>query len=80
MATRKKGGDGFKGKLGDTVVYSLNGQDVKRSIGLITKDPSKLQKENRTSMRTVTDFLKPVLNFIRIGFELETKGTLLNAH
>lgn len=27
-----------------------------------------------------TDFLKPVRDFIKTGFELETKGTFLNYH
>ncbi|HEY0177746.1 MAG TPA: DUF6266 family protein [Pedobacter sp.] len=74
MATRRKGCKNFTGKLGDSVIYELNGQLVKRSIGEVTADPTRPQLANRQKMALVTALLRPVKDFIRMGFELEAKG------
>lgn len=74
MAILKKGIIHFTGKIGKTVTYDLKGQLVRRQIGEITKPPTALQLINRQKMAIVTQFLKPVKEFVRIGFELETKG------
>jgi len=80
MATSKKGKSEFKGKIGNTVTYELNGQTVKRTIGKNTKDPTKLQLAVRSAVALVADLLRPVKGFIRTGFALEVKNTLLNAN
>lgn len=80
MAILKKGSNGFRGKLGNTVTYNLKGQSVQRLIGEITKPPTELQLINRKKMAIVTEFLKPVKEFVRIGFEVETKRTLLSPY
>lgn len=43
MARAKKGTESFIGKIGNTVVYELNGQLVKRTIGISTKKRSEKQ-------------------------------------
>jgi len=80
MATSRKGKSEFKGKIGNTVTYELNGQTVKRTIGKNTKEPTKLQLAVRSAVALVADLLRPVKGFIRTGFALEVKNTLLNAN
>ena len=80
MATSKKRKDNFKGKLGNTVSYPLNGQVVTREIGFSKKDPSIPQLTIRLKTKMITALLKPVLPFVGIGFESETKKSLLSPY
>jgi hypothetical protein len=59
---------GFTGKVGGTVIYKSNGQWVKRSVGKNTKPPTSAQLACREKVRLVTQLLKPVKEYISIGF------------
>lgn len=80
MATAKKVADSFRGRLGDTVIYELNGQLIKRRIGKQKNNPSKAQLAVRAGTTLVANLLKPLKPFINAGFELETKNTTLNPY
>lgn len=80
MARAKKGTEGYTGKVGNTVTYDLKGQSVKRSIGISTKPPTVKQLKVRQKTALVTELLRPVKEFIRIGFDLETRKTLLSPY
>ena len=80
MATSGKWNNNLKGKLGRTVTYPLNGQSVTREIGIITKAPSIKQLVVRQRTKIVTDFLRPVQDFLEVGFDLPTKNTLLSPY
>ena len=81
MARSKKiNQNGFTGKVGDKVIYPLNGQLVERTIGLNTKAPTLLQLSNRQKMALVTALLKPVVKFVAVGFKSDTKNTLLSPY
>lgn len=56
------------GRVGNMVYYMLNGQLVGRTIGKIEKI-SKKQKEVRMRTSVLSPFLKPLREFIRIGFK-----------
>jgi len=70
MSKSNKSEGGFTGKMGGTVVYKLNGQWVKRTIGTITKPPSIAQLACREKMRLVTACLKPVKDLLPVGFKI----------
>lgn len=80
MATSKRRNDNLRGKLGRTVSYPLNGQLVTREIGLITKPPTIPQLIVRQRTEIIAALLKPVKEFVEVGFELETRKTLLNPY
>jgi hypothetical protein len=71
MAIRKNGK--ITGKRGNTVTYFLNGKEVQRSIGIRTKPPTKAELINRQKMAVLNDFLQPVKEFLKKGFELQAK-------
>ncbi|SMC44921.1 DUF6266 family protein [Pedobacter africanus] len=72
--------DGFNGKLGNLVSYNLKGKQVIRKIGRTTKAPSTAQLAVRQKLLAINTFLKPILPFINVGFELEAAGTDKNPH
>jgi len=76
MARAKKGTENFRGKLGNTVTYDLNGQIVKRTIGVNTKPATNAQLMGRQKVSLITELLRPVKEFLRTGFALATKGSL----
>ncbi len=79
MAISKSGHLGpSSGKIGNVVFYMLNGQQVSRSIGLPGK-PTKAQLANRQAMKVTMNLLRPMLEFIKPGFELKAKGTTCNS-
>jgi hypothetical protein len=78
--SRNKKGDGFVGRIGDEVIYWLNGQLVKRKIGKSYKKPTLSQLAVRQCTGVINKFLDPILDFIDIGFELEAKRASLNQH
>lgn len=80
MATTRKKDDPFIGKVGNTVTYWLNGQWVKRTIGVFEGPPTVLQLAARNVLALIASFLKPVKGFIRIGFARAVKDTTLNFH
>lgn len=78
MAILKKNDSGFRGKIGNTVVYELKGQIIQREIGEYTDNPTVKQLESRQITGMVSTMLKRVNDFVDIGFELEARGTILN--
>ncbi|SEA51950.1 DUF6266 family protein [Pedobacter hartonius] len=80
MARAKKGTEGFRGKIGNTVIYDLKGQLVKRLIGVNLNEPTDKQMVGRQRTSLVTALLRPVKEFIRIGFDVETRNTLLSPY
>lgn len=77
MATsRKKMGPAI-GKIGKTVSYWLKGQWVTRTIGINTKKATVLQFAIRQITRLIANLLRPVKNFIKIGFALEAENTTM---
>lgn len=72
MATAKKGStDGYSGRVGNTVTYELNGQMVKRNIGIIVKKPSVAQLANQQRTKVCSKFLNMIQAYIEIGFKLQ---------
>jgi len=73
----------FKGKIGNTVAYQLNGKNVVRSLpskSAKNKRGSKMQNENRSKFTRMQYFLQPILYFIRVGFNLEGRAKQMSAH
>ncbi|MBC8985069.1 hypothetical protein H9X96_04695 [Pedobacter sp. N36a] len=80
MAIASNGPQGhFNGKVGNLVFYMLNGQPVVRLIGKKGK-PSKLQLANYQSMAVTMKLLSRMGSFIKLGYGLQAKGTVCNAH
>lgn len=71
MAIRK--GRVFKGKKGDTVTYTLNGQEIQRSIGVRITPFTSAELVNQAEFGLMNELLKPVKPFIKRGFELQGK-------
>lgn len=81
MATYKNGVPGnFSGKLGNLVFYSLKGKPVVRSRSKITKPPSEKQLANQMGLRVANAFLKPMMEFIQLGFAAMAEGTGKSAY
>lgn len=72
--------DGFFGKIGDTVTYLLNGKVVKRKIGYSSKPATASQLASRQDTPVTNNFIKPVNEFIKIGFKGEAKLAKKNAN
>lgn len=80
MAIASKGPQGhFTGKVGNLVFYMLNGQPVVRLIGK-KGTSSTLQLANYQAMAVTMKFLKRMGSFIKLGYGLQAKGTIYNAH
>ncbi|CAM4077930.1 hypothetical protein SAMN06265348_102354 [Pedobacter westerhofensis] len=77
---KKKKVPGITWRKGNNVRYFLNGELVERTIGITIKEPTQLQKTGRQAMKVVVGLLKPVKEFIEIGFNLEKKEPHDNAH
>lgn len=71
MATSKNGHK--LGKLGDTTSYFLNGKLTTRTIGKSNKAPSILQKIVRQKTSVISKFLNPIMEFILVGYEKESR-------
>lgn len=65
--------DGFLGRQGNTVTYLRCGKIVRRTIGIPTGSPTKIQRKYRTQTPLTNDFLAPVSEFYKIGFKLEAQ-------
>lgn len=73
----------FKGKLGESVAYLLNGKNVVRSIpekSEKNKRGSITQNVNRSRFTRIQYFLQPILLFIRVGFNIEGRSRQMSAH
>jgi hypothetical protein len=76
MATLRNGLLGnYKGKIGNLVFYEVRGRQVVRTLGKSTVPPTPAQLQNRNEMETVVGFLKPLREFINVGFNLKAKGS-----
>ena len=63
------------GKIGTTVSYTTKlGYNVVREVGLRTAPFTKAELENQKGTSLVTNFLKPVMEVIRIGFRNIPRG------
>lgn len=61
---------GFSGKVGTVVGYTRLGQACMRSIPAKSlKEPSESQLLNRKAMKAAMEWLKPIKEFVRIGFK-----------
>ncbi|MCX2452063.1 DUF6266 family protein [Pedobacter sp. PLR] len=80
MAIASNGPQGhLNGKVGNLVFYMLNGQPIVRLIGRKGK-PSTLQLANYQEMAVTTKLLKRMGGFIKLGYGLQARGTVHNAH
>lgn len=71
MGTFKNGSQ--SGKFGKSVTYLLNGKLVTRSIGKSNKPATALQNAVRLRTKLTSKFLRPLKEFILVGFELEAR-------
>lgn len=69
----------LNGKVGKLVFYMLNGQPIVRLIGRKGK-PSMLQLANYMQMAVTTKLLSRMGGFLKLGYGLQAKGTVHNAH
>jgi hypothetical protein len=84
MATFKQGiNGGFTGKVGSVIGYQLNGQWVMRSLAKPSSKNKKgtaLQKACRSIFASMQHFLQPLIPFIRVGYNLESRLRMMTAH
>lgn len=66
---------GFHGRVGNLVGYVLNGKSIVRTIGKSTKPLSPARMINCNRMTVVNKFLKPIHQFIKLGFQLKVIDT-----
>ncbi|QDW24107.1 hypothetical protein FFJ24_004405 [Pedobacter sp. KBS0701] len=74
---------GFTGTVGAVTGYYLNGKWVirsKRRKSIKNKTGSADQKACRSRFTMMQTFLSPIVAFIRIGFNLESKKRMMTAH
>lgn len=80
MATFKSSPLGIpNGKIGDVIFYERNGKLICKQAG-VPGPQTELQKANCQAMSVTTQLLKPILNFINIGFGQQVKGIDKNPH
>ncbi|MDR6783756.1 ABC-type sugar transport system ATPase subunit [Pedobacter africanus] len=58
----------ISGKIGNLVYYNVNGKQLVRKLGKITRPPTPAQLQNRKEMKTVMQFLSPLTEFLNAGF------------
>lgn len=83
MGTLSKGTKGqLTGRIGDLTYYTANGQHVVRKSknDLSGKPPSVNQLASRERMKLVVNFLKPVKDFVKIGFGSTKRNPGVNAY
>src|SRR5688572_12614649 len=68
------------GKVGNLVTYRLLNKDVTRMVGENNKAPSVKQLACRQQMAVVIQFLKPIVEFINLGFMVEAAKADIYAH
>lgn len=79
MGIARNGPNGmYSGKIGNTVYYTLNGQQVSRAIGYTEKPPSETQLAAQLKTKTCNEFLSRLKAFVKVGFEAEAQGTTSN--
>ena len=81
MGILRDGITGFvTGKVGDMVFYVLNGENVVRHAGKSVKPRSEAQLANQAKMALVNLVLKPLLEFVNIGFAHVTQDDRSNPY
>jgi len=70
----------FRGKMGRTVYYEINGVSIARGIGFTDKQPTLNQLASRMATKMTSGMLSPVKPFINIGFQLIGKESRTNQH
>jgi len=78
MAVNRNGGNRPTGKVGNVVIRELNGQVVTSGLGERTKPFTDKEVKNHSRMDLVNQLLRPVKEFIKVGFHQVTEGTTLN--
>ena len=74
---------GFTGKVGSVIGYQLNGKWVIKGLPKVSrKNKIGTEKQNlsRRKFTLMQLFLREVLGYIRIGFNLEAKKRMMTAH
>jgi hypothetical protein len=75
MGIMKNGPHGpVYGRVGNLVTYRVLNKDVVRMVGKITKPPSVKQLACRQKMGVVIAFLRPLTDFISVGFALKARA------
>lgn len=71
MAIYRNGPNGgLTGKFGSVIAYRLNGQDIIKGLPKKRKKkPSPREKANRAKFGQMQAWLKPLLDFLRVGFK-----------
>lgn len=70
----------FRGKIGSVIGYTLNGQNVIRSVGRRTRPFTKLELLNQAKMKVTSAFLGPIKPFVKFGFQAQApKGSRVGA-
>jgi len=81
MGIMKNGPHGpVNGKVGNLVTYRVLNKDVVRMVGENNKAPSVKQLACRQQMAAVIRFLKPIVEFINLGFMVEAAKADRYAH
>lgn len=84
MATIRNGiNGGFTGKVGSVIGYELNGQWVIKGLPRSSKKNKKgteKQKVCRSGFAKMQSFLQPLIPFIAVGYNLESKMRMMTAH
>ncbi|MGY4385037.1 hypothetical protein ACVWYN_002073 [Pedobacter sp. UYP24] len=68
------------GKIGNNVQYMLNGKNVIRMRGIISKPPTIKQLANRQRMKVANDFVRDVKSVINVGFKFVVEDTDRNQY
>jgi len=61
------------GRLGDIITYVLNDKLVSRTIGQNNTPPTELQLAVLSIAPLINNFMQPVKEFVRLGFDLQAK-------
>lgn len=80
MAISSNGPGGqHRGRIGNTVYYMLNGQNVSRVIGKYVDPDTEKQRETRLKTKMSGELFQHLNEFIKPGFSVAARGTTKNA-
>lgn len=68
-----------RGRIGNTVYYMLNGQNVSRSIGRYVDPKTEKQRAERLKTKMCGKLFRDLNEFIKPGFSIAARGTTKNA-
>jgi hypothetical protein len=84
MAIVKDGINGpFSGKVGNVIGYQMMGKNIIKKLPKHSpknKRGSVKQNASRSKFTTMQHFLKPILHFIQVGFNMEARSRQISAH